>query len=157
MRKLNILSFFFIIFSSVSLAVVSAQEIELKGSVDKTEVDINDTFTLTIEVSGSYKETPKIHMPKLDDFKIVGTSSFNGTSINGKEISMTTKIIYMLRPNSAGTFAIEPAMIKSGLKTYKTEPIEIKVTGEAKQPEEQEPESEPEPYEDTEDEEEVTL
>ena len=129
MKKIFIL-IIFLIFSSWVYA--DAEAVKFKSSVDKKVLDINDTLTLTIQISSDEKSTPKLKMPDLKEFDILVTSSSNRLNLGGDKAISTTEIVYVMQPKISGELTIGPAEAKAGFKTYKTEVIKITVTGRQK-------------------------
>ena len=133
MRNLKIsiitLSLFFII--------ISLNALNIQSNVDITKVGLNETFTLTVEVSGDKAtDVRDINLQDKFDFDILGQTSSSSSSItivNGKMEQKTTKsFIYTLQPHRIGTFLIPPISLNFNGKTISTTPIkitEVKNTG----------------------------
>lgn len=105
-------------------------DIEITTSVDRTVVGVNQTFTLTIEISG--EKVNKVGDPKVPDLSAFAVSMGNsGTSqniqvINGKmSISKSMNFSYMA--STIGKFTIPPAVIDFNGKVYRSKPIQIEV------------------------------
>jgi hypothetical protein len=80
-----------------------------------------------------------VSLPSIDGFQLLAGpfSSFSSHSqwINGK-MTMETVVTYthIFRANQPGTFTIPPATVRAGRKDYKTNEVEITVTGNGSQP-----------------------
>jgi len=115
-----------------------AANISLALSVDKTEVGLNEYFTLTVtsSVEGRIGRIPEPTLPHLNDFKIVGKSTSQSTQINiinGKMNQVKTfEYDYTIMPKKMGKFTIPPASLKYKGNVYKSEPVEITVVKEVK-------------------------
>lgn len=115
-------------------------EIEISTSADKTVVGLNETFTLTIDISGEKANNagdPQV--PDLSDFAAYMGSS--GTSqniqiINGRmSVSKSMSLTYMA--TALGKFTIPPAVLKFGGNVYRSQPISIEIVKAAQQPQPQ--------------------
>ncbi len=111
---------------------VFAAELNFTASVDRTTVELGETFTLNISVSGeNIGGVPSPKLPDLPDFNILGRSSSQSTNISfvhGKMTQQTTiTFIYTLSPKKIGKFTIDPCKIDYQGKTYETQSIDIEV------------------------------
>ncbi len=111
-----------------------SQEVNLTAAVDRNVVSLNEPVLLTVTVSGNIAKVPKPELPSLDNFDIYskGTSR-NISFINGK-VSSSISYNYSLMPKKIGKFTIAGCKIKLKRKTFESQPIEIEVTKESKQP-----------------------
>jgi len=107
-------------------------ELTFTASVDRTQVGLDDSLTLTVSVSG--KDVGGIsepQLPSLEQFEVVGTNSSSSSQfsiVNGKMTSSKTiDYIYSLRPLDVGKTTIGAATLKFKGQTYQTEPIDIQV------------------------------
>ncbi len=103
------------------------------ASVDRTQINANDTLTLQITDQDVGSDNPDL-TPLSTDFNVTSTVlSTEVQSINGKVSQKKTWTI-VLNPKHSGTFKI-PSLT---LGTDKTDPITIEVTGAAATPTNQE-------------------
>jgi len=109
-----------------------SQDISFNASVDKTEVGLDDQITLTISVSGNVKSIPQPQLPSLESFTVYSAGRSQNFVYSGGKISSSVTFNYILAPRKAGKFTIGSAEIVLDGKTYKTNPVEVTVTGEAK-------------------------
>jgi len=115
-------------------------EIEISTSVDRTTIGLNQTFTLTVDISGEKANDagdPKV--PDIGDFAAYMGSS--GTSqniqiINGR-MSVSKSISFTYMATTLGKFTIPPAVLKLGDKKYRSQPIQIEVVKTSQQPQTQ--------------------
>lgn len=117
-----------------SAADFSAQ---VKTSVDKDQMGLGDSFTLTLVVSANDDfEEPQIKLPALTGIEMLNTwsdgrsSSSRMSMINGKtEFSKTVQqaFHFMLSPNKEGKLVIPVIDVPINGKTYKTQPVTIEV------------------------------
>lgn len=109
-----------------------AQDLSLMASVDRTRISLAEDVTLQITVSGTDLDgVPEPRLASMPDFQVVGRSSSTSSNIsiiNGKiTSSRTIQYIYRLRPQNTGGFTIDPAIIVTANRTYRTDPIRIDV------------------------------
>ncbi len=118
---------------SLLMLVVGVFALSIQSYVDVTKVGLNDTFTLTVEVSGENAgNVTDVNLPDNLDFDVLGQTSSSSSSItivNGKMEQKTTKsFVYTLQPQRTGTFIINPISLNFDGKTISTSPIKITVT-----------------------------
>jgi len=115
-------------------------EIEISTSVDRTVIGLNQTFTLTVDISGEKANNAgDPQMPDVSDFATYmgssGTSS-NIQIINGR-MSVSKSISFTYMAMTLGKFTILPAVLKLGDKEYRSQPIQIEIVKAPQQPQAQ--------------------
>ena len=115
--------------SGVTPLSAFAAELTVKAYVDKTELGLNQQFTLHVELSG--KDVNRASNPALPNMEAFAAFLGSGSSqniqyVNGK-MSASKTISYHFQTIAAGTFEIGPITVKAGNKEYKTNPIRIQV------------------------------
>ena len=111
-KKIFLLLCFFIFLFSATNIYSSV----LKVSVNKREVEINETLFLTIEVDKNIKD---INLPKISDFIVILRDVYNGKKVNIYKYEMVPKTI--------GFFSIPSIIVESessapiSIKVFKTE------------------------------------
>ena len=93
-------------------------------SVDKREVTRGDTVTFTISAEGENIDFPVIN--SIDGFPILGTAQRSNISIINGNITKSLSKSYTFAPMKDVT--IPSFELKIDGKSYKTEPIKVKVT-----------------------------
>jgi hypothetical protein len=115
-------------------------EIEISTSVDRTTIGLNQTFTLTVDISGDKANNAgDPQMPDVSNFAAYMGSS--GTSqniqiINGR-MSVSKSISFTYMATASGKFTIPPAVLKLGDKEYHSQPIPIEIVKAPQQPQTQ--------------------
>lgn len=105
-----------------------AEEITFAAEVDNQKVGLDDTFALTVTVSGaSVSQTISPEMPEMPDFDVIGQSSSSNISFVNGQVSASRSIIYTLRPKKQGKFTIPPVKLKYAGTEYRSAPIEVEV------------------------------
>lgn len=120
----------FAVLISGMLAPVFSADIDIATSVDRTVVGVNQTFTLTVEISGDKANSggdPKI--PDLSAFAVSMGSS--GTSqniqlINGK-MTVSKSMTFTFMATTIGKFEIPPATIIFNGNTFSSKAIKIEI------------------------------
>ena len=111
--------------------------LEVSLSTNKTTIDINHPFQLTIQIISDKNGTIQIQkIDWLENFKILWQSqyqSYSSSIVNinwqvKQKINTTYNVVFTLLPKKDGNFTIWPAYILYNWKTYKTNTVQIKVT-----------------------------
>ncbi|MBS3740989.1 MAG: BatD family protein, partial [Candidatus Cloacimonetes bacterium] len=104
-----------------------AADLSISSYVNKTNVSLNSTLQLTVEVTADKNVDVDPFIPDLTGLKIIGQSTSSSTSIritNGKSFrSIEKDFIYTLSPNKTGKIIIPSISVEYQGKSYKTEPI----------------------------------
>jgi hypothetical protein len=112
--------------------------IELKSSVDKSEVPFNKEATFTVEASWEGEQdrfsiTP-VGLPECENFEISGSSSVNETRVEeGKTFSLKT-FRFSLKPTHTGTGRIGSVQLSyvdnatQDSSSLSTQPIDVQIT-----------------------------
>jgi hypothetical protein len=127
----------FVILAMVFFAMSLAQaqndgEVKVEAVVDRNEVGVGESFTLTIRVtgSGSLGDTEP-RLPGLSDFDLLRTwegRSTRSTFVQGKFSTVQTQEYnFQLSPKEKGIAKIGEVELNVGGKIFKTRPIEVSV------------------------------
>lgn len=121
----SVFYFLMVIFASIQLW---GQEITFKAQASKTEVSVNERFSVRFMLS--YGETnltidQQLKMPSFDGLHQLGESTLNSVSINNGEVNNISGIEVVLVADQEGEYTIGSASISIGGKRYKTNPIKI--------------------------------
>ncbi len=128
-----------ILFFLLVAACAFGQDAQVTASVSSDTIGVQDQLQLSITVSGKDSGDAVIpRLSRLQGFKIVSGPSvstqfqwINGRTNNLKSFS------YILIPEKEGQFTIDPVEVRAGDKTYKTQPIQVRVTSESRDPQSQ--------------------
>ncbi|UCB53350.1 MAG: BatD family protein [Candidatus Zixiibacteriota bacterium] len=112
--------------------------IELKSSVDKSEVPFNREATFTVQASWEGEQDrfdiAPVGLPECENFEILGSSSVNETRVEeGKTVSLKT-FKFSLRPTQTGTGRIGSVQLSyvdratQDSSALSTQPIDVQVT-----------------------------
>ncbi len=125
------------VFITSNFCPLLSAEIEISTSVDRTVIGLNQTFTLTVDISGEKANNAgDPEMPDVTDFaSYMGSSgtSQNIQIINGR-MSVSKSISFTCIATALGKFTIPPAVIKFTGKEYRSQPIQIEVVKASQQP-----------------------
>ena len=125
----------FVLALSIPTAVWS-QDPQVTASVSSDTIGAQDQLQFTITVSG--KDSADAETPRfsgLRGFKIVSGPN-TGTQfqwINGRT-SSSKSFSYILIPDKEGQFTIDPVEVRVSGRTYKTQPIQVRVTAASRNP-----------------------
>lgn len=111
-----------------SIALVSAQDIDFSATVDRNNVGLGESISLTIKLSGGMRSIPKPTLPDLSDFDVYSSGTSSSLVMGTGGITNQASYSYSLVPRKVGTFTIQPATVNIGGKTYSTQPIQITVS-----------------------------
>jgi len=142
-RAIHILSLSAILIFLVSLPVncqidsIQAK-IELKSSVDQSEVPFNQRLTFTVDArwdgeQDRFSITP-VGPPECENFEILGTSSLNETKIEGGKTISLKIFRFTLKPTQTGAGrigSIELSYVDNltqDSSSLSTQPINVKIT-----------------------------
>ena len=114
---------FFLTFSPY----VSATDITVKASVNRTQLSINDVLEYKLTISGA-KGQPNINESFLKDFSIINRSSQQSYQLINNDFFSSQIKTFQLQPNIEGTIIIPSAKITIDGKTFETDPITITVS-----------------------------
>lgn len=93
------------------------------ASVDRTDVQLNESFTLDVTVDTAI-DTEPASAPLLNDFYIVSRSTVSNTTIVNSEISRSRTWTYVLMAKEAGEFVIPPLVVGN----EKSNPVRITIS-----------------------------
>jgi hypothetical protein len=136
---------FIIFFIACLSAGAFGADIEIKTSVDRTKVGLNQNFKIAVDISGAKADNAgNPQMPDISAFAAYmgssGTSS-NIQIINGR-MSVSKSHSFTYRAITMGKFTIPGASIKFKGKEYRSKPIQINVVKAAtQQPQTQQPQT----------------
>ncbi len=111
-------------------APVRAADIQFDATVDRTELGLGETLTLTFQVQGAGMSVPRPRFPDLSDFRVVSgpNEASNFQFINGQTSSSKTFTL-VLQPLREGTATIGSAELTYDKRLYSTDPIAVTVVG----------------------------
>lgn len=106
-----------------------AADIQVAGSVDKRQVQVDEEISFTIRILGARGNVQAPRLPAFegfDSFYTGRTSQF--TFVNGQS-SATVEFNYVLVPKVAGRFTLTPVEVWIEGKRYQTQSLELEVIG----------------------------
>lgn len=109
--------------------VCQASEIQVVGSLDKNQAQIDEEVSFTIRILGAQGNVQAPRLPSLegfDSFYTGRTSQF--TFVNGRS-SASVEFSYVLVPKVAGHFTLQPVEVWIEGKRYLTPALELQVFG----------------------------
>jgi len=97
------------------------------AEVDRTNIGVNEQLTLSVTVSGELLDIPTPDLSRLQDFRVVGSSSSTQISIINGELTTQGRFLYRLQPLGEGALVIPPIAVEVDGQSFQTEPIHIEV------------------------------
>ena len=110
-----------------------AQDISINSSIDKDQVRVGESISLTISLSGPVRSIGKPDLPDLSDFDVYSSGTSSNISIVPGSVSYQTDYSYIMVPRKAGTFTIAPVKVEHNGKVYKTKPLVVTVLPQSQQ------------------------
>ncbi|MBU0630322.1 MAG: BatD family protein [Candidatus Margulisbacteria bacterium] len=105
-----------------------AEEVSIKGTVDKTTVALDDTVSYTVTISGGGEDVPPPSQPKFVNLAPVSNYRTSNISIINGQANVSSSMTYALKPQAVGAASIGSAQLSYNGRTYWSDPIEVKVT-----------------------------
>lgn len=103
-----------------------ADEIAVTATVDKTEASLEDSITLSVQVSGT-QNNPAPQIPSLPEFRVQSLGSSSSVQIINMKMNSSVSFNYRLTPVKKGTFIIPPVSVAIDGKTFTSEPITLSI------------------------------
>ncbi|KAA0230398.1 protein BatD [candidate division KSB1 bacterium] len=107
-------------------SVTSYAQVTVTATIDRTQIGLNEDFTLSVEVSGSNAGKPQL--PAMENFaQLAGTSSSQSIQIINGRMSSSHTYHYTFIAIAAGKFEIGPVEVEAGGQVYRSQPIRIEI------------------------------
>jgi len=112
--------------------IVSASDVTVTATVDKTEATLDDQINLSVTVNGTQKISEPV-LPPFKDFQIVSSGTSTEMRIVNGSMSTSKSFNYILMPQKEGVFTIGQIQVEIKGRVYKTNPITIKILSQGKE------------------------
>lgn len=119
-----------VLISALALLVSAGQaraQLTISASVDKKAVQLDDSVTLSVAVSGAVSDVPDPQLPSLPNFNIYSSGRSQNISIINGKISSSITHTFILTPRFVGKAVIGPVRLDYKGQRYETSPMEIAV------------------------------
>ncbi len=130
MRHTNRTTIIAILLLTIFASPSFAQNIDVTASVNSTTIGVQDQLQLTLTVSGrEIGDAQPPRNPSFPGFKLASGPNVSTQFqwINGR-VSNSKSFTYTLLPEKEGQYTIDPIDVIISGRTYRTEPISIRVT-----------------------------
>lgn len=121
---------FFVLLILGTASLLRSQEISFKSVADKTEVSVNERFSVQFVLTYGQENVSVDHpirLPDFDGLQQLGESTINRFQFSNGVAINQVGIEAILVADHEGTYNIGSALISLGGKKYKTDPIKITV------------------------------
>lgn len=113
----------------------AADDLKVTARAEPDHLPPGEAFRLIVTVEGEgIQSLPEPKVPRLKNFEIVGQSTSQQVSIVNLSMKVMKNTVYQVIAPKEGTFTIPPIELSAKGKTYKTEPLTIKVDPQAPVP-----------------------
>lgn len=113
------------LFIASLLSLSLSAQVSFRASVNQTQVTVGQRFAVEFKVNQNGDD---FKAPSFQGFQVLGGPNTSvSTYMDNSGTRYTLSYSYVLRARKAGEYSIDPAFIKVEGKTYRTEPITIKV------------------------------
>lgn len=123
MKKTVIFSWLFLMLASTAVFAETA----LQAEVDKLSITTDDVLTYKITIKSQEKKIPDPKVPEFKGFGVVSKLQSSSISFMKDEVNTLVSYIFVLSPQEAGKFKIEPSQVRTGAKVIMSEEFEIDV------------------------------
>lgn len=122
MVRRTVHGFFVVLLWAAACLATGPAAASVFATVDRDDVDLNESFTLDVTVDGGVDAEPDVSALEQDFFVLSRSELRNTTIVNG-EISRTRTWTYVLMAKAAGDFTIPPITVGN----EQSEPIPISI------------------------------
>jgi len=116
---------------AIALAALPRQAaavLTISAETDRTAVEINENFYLTLQVAGDSSDVPEPKIPAMQNFNIYSSGRSQSISIINGKITTSVSFTYSLSPRFLGVQKIPSISVFNGREKAVTPEIEINVT-----------------------------
>lgn len=111
-----------------ALLLVQGGAPDITASVDRTRIVLGEQVTLTVEVRVSGSASPRLELPSLDGFSVLGSRDAAAVSLQGADgLTRTAVRALTLEAERPGRLVIGPVRVRVGGRSAATEPLTIVV------------------------------
>lgn len=100
----------------------------LTAQVDANEITTDDTVTLTLTLTTPDGSAPRLNLPALDGFNVVGSQTASQYRIVNGQTSASMVYAFQLQPTRTGDLEIPTLRLDMNGQVLATEPLTVRVT-----------------------------
>ena len=130
MKKIFLIAVILVGFFIPSL---QAEEIRVSASLNKRLAQVGEEVRLSIRVTGQSMNLQAPRLSQIDGFDAYYTGRASHISVINGVSSSNVEFSYTLIPKRAGRFTLGPVEVQVGQSIFKTELLEIEVSGSRRQ------------------------
>lgn len=117
-----------LVFAIAAPHALAQSPYELRAQVDATDVTTDDTVTLTLTLTTPDGNAPRLNLPALDGFNVLGSQTASQYSIVNGQATASMSYAYQLQPTRTGDLKIPTLRLELNGQPLATDPITIHVT-----------------------------
>lgn len=127
-RALLMLSVLGLIFALTTPQAFAQSPYELKAQVNTNDITTDETVTLTLTLTTPDGNAPRLNMPALDGWNILGSQTASQYSIVNGKATASMAYAYELQPTRTGDLEIPTLRLEMNGQPVTTDPITVHVT-----------------------------
>ncbi len=112
---------------TLSAGTVSAEDIVVGVTLDRTTIGLDEQALLQVQVSGPVQDLPEPHIPTLPAFEIYSKGRSSNISITNGVVSSSLIYRYLIIPTRPGKFPIDDIAVVYNNKRYKGNSVTLTV------------------------------
>lgn len=117
----------FLLFEALTLASPALQAATVSAQLDKTNVNVNEQVRLTIQISDAQGNIQAPRVPAIPGFDIFYTGRASHLTFINNQSSSSIEFNYVLVPQQAGSYNIDPINIQVDGQLLSTSPLRLDV------------------------------
>lgn len=117
-----------LIFALATPQVFAQSPYELRAQVNTNDITTDETVTLTLTLTTPDGNAPRLDLPALDGFNILGSQTASQYSIVNGQATASMSYAYELQPTRTGDLVIPTLRLEMNGQPLTTDPLTIHVT-----------------------------
>ncbi|MBD3169138.1 MAG: hypothetical protein GF307_06615 [candidate division Zixibacteria bacterium] len=104
-----------------------AQDVDIRATVDKTEVGLDEQINLSLSITADSRAIPDPKVPEIRGFEIYSSGSSQSFNFINGQVSSSVTHNYVLIPTRPGKYTIPPFTVRVKAKEYQSRAINVTV------------------------------
>ena len=106
----------------------SCDDVEVTIELDRNRIGLDESASLTVNVSGSARSMDDPEIPEVEDLVIYSQGHSKNISIVNGQFTVSHTHTFLIQPQKPGTYRIGPVRVKYGRKKAKSSILTLEVT-----------------------------